>query len=519
MPRAVARAVVRSVARSVAGAAPVRVPPRRMLVDTDYAFDWDDVCAVEVAAYAHNRSEIDIVAFIVSSSLGTSAPALFGHLSNLGLQSIPIGAYQGATGTYSEVYGPEVRERFGVSGQTRSAYTDDLTTYRTAFESARIAGVPLDVATVGAFTAVSAFLASSADGISALTGAQLVAANHALGGTLYVMGGRFPGPGAVEANFGRDKAATKNVIENWPGRIVCQGYDVGDGVLSRAPDAASALLNACRYAFERTCVEQAASLSTGKNRSWDPVLLYYAIYGEGSLFEITGTNGSASVNVSTGIVTWSSTPGFVSYSTAIVSDATLDAILENILKANSGISGDVNLIPASQELTRAEWIKAQASIAADAAVTASGEPFFLFTEDSSNNLHAINPQNIQIVSGQVYTSSYKVKQHTNIRYVQIFLSATPFGGTAYANFDLQGGVLGTVGASATAAITSLGNGEYRISVQATATADGLGTGVLNSIPASNSARNAAHVGSTSDKLLVTAGQFEDGVLSNYEATL
>lgn len=74
-----------------------------------------------------------------------------------------------------------------------------------------------------------------------------------------------------------------------------------------------------------------------------------------------------------------------------------------------------------------------------------------------------------ITTGLVYTASLFVKAGTDT-VVQLLFPTAQFGANAYANFDLSAGTVGSVGASATATISSAGGTWYRCVITATATA-------------------------------------------------
>jgi hypothetical protein len=77
------------------------------------------------------------------------------------------------------------------------------------------------------------------------------------------------------------------------------------------------------------------------------------------------------------------------------------------------------------------------------------------------------------VAANAYTMSCFVKQPTSnaIRYVQLAFWSAGFGLTAYMNYDLQAGTVGTGGAGITApSITQYPNGWYRITATATSVA-------------------------------------------------
>jgi hypothetical protein len=74
-------------------------------------------------------------------------------------------------------------------------------------------------------------------------------------------------------------------------------------------------------------------------------------------------------------------------------------------------------------------------------------------------------QSVAVTNAVTYTISIYAKKNTN-NFIQIG-GGDSFALTSFANFDLNSGVLGTVGATASATITNVGNGWYRCTMTAT----------------------------------------------------
>jgi hypothetical protein len=90
--------------------------------------------------------------------------------------------------------------------------------------------------------------------------------------------------------------------------------------------------------------------------------------------------------------------------------------------------------------------------------------------DAANTHRTVNASGGGSYSnGVIYTKSIYAK-YSSHPYIQLPLTSGGFGANAYANFDIQNGTVGTVGASATATITSVGDGWYRCTVTAPCTA-------------------------------------------------
>jgi type II secretory pathway pseudopilin PulG len=129
------------------------------------------------------------------------------------------------------------------------------------------------------------------------------------------------------------------------------------------------------------------------------------------------------------------------------------------------------------------------------------------------NLNAGNTQRFMnkdtiLTNGSIYTDSYYVKANNPYNFVQITPS-TGFATGAYQNYNLTNGTLagssGMIAGQST--ITPVGNGWYRISLSATATASGSGRMVLAVVNNANSTRlETVTVASATDSIFVWGAQ-------------
>ena len=128
-----------------------------------------------------------------------------------------------------------------------------------------------------------------------------------------------------------------------------------------------------------------------------------------------------------------------------------------------------NLLMRSQTQTDPVWSATNLTVTDNNSTNPSGATVAgLFNEGTATGVHSL-AQSFSATSGQAYTFSVYLKNGTR-RYAQLFFGSAGHGTDAFANFDLQTGAIGTVGASATAQIQTLGNGWYRCTVIASATA-------------------------------------------------
>lgn len=139
-----------------------------------------------------------------------------------------------------------------------------------------------------------------------------------------------------------------------------------------------------------------------------------------------------------------------------------------------------NLEKWSQQFSNAYWDKSagnqvtvtdNTTIAPDGTLTASTLTEVAGT--GSPQIHPVTPA-LTSVTGTNYIMSIYVKNPASggNRYAQLAFYTAAFGTNGYANFDLQAGTVGTVGAGVTAGISFIGNGWFRIWIAGAATAAG-----------------------------------------------
>ena len=151
------------------------------------------------------------------------------------------------------------------------------------------------------------------------------------------------------------------------------------------------------------------------------------------------------------------------------------------LRANSFLN--------SEDFNNTTWTKTNSTITADSVISPSGiQNADTFTGNGTSGAHSINNTTaIAVTSSSYYSYSVYCKKGTN-NFVQLMFASTQFSGTAYANFDLNNGVLGTVGTGVTATIINVGNGWYRCTAIAQASGSGNNSFYINLISLATSAR-------------------------------
>jgi len=155
-----------------------------------------------------------------------------------------------------------------------------------------------------------------------------------------------------------------------------------------------------------------------------------------------------------------------------------------------------NLLTFSEQFDDASYDKTNILITANTTNSPSG----LIVADTLagngvNGFHAIQ-KTLNFTVGITYTLSFFLKKNTN-NFAQLILPNASFGTNAFANFDLNTGVLGTVGAGVIALINNANNEWYRCSITFTATSTATSGISCALIDTSNSGRAQSNSLSTS----------------------
>jgi hypothetical protein len=168
-----------------------------------------------------------------------------------------------------------------------------------------------------------------------------------------------------------------------------------------------------------------------------------------------------------------------------------------------------NLALRSEEFDNATWVKDNSSVTANSTISPSGiQNADTYTGSGGITISRFVYQLQSVVSGTQYTISIYAKKNTN-NFIQLLGGTTSFGVNAFANFDLNNGVVGTIGSAATARIENVGNGWYRCSITAPAIATIMTAGGLYSlITSATSVRGEANTLSTS--VFLWGAQLEAG---------
>ena len=171
-----------------------------------------------------------------------------------------------------------------------------------------------------------------------------------------------------------------------------------------------------------------------------------------------------------------------------------------------------NLITYSEAFDNAAWTKSGTTIVDNAIASPDGYVNAAkLVENSANAGHYMYVAATFAV-GNYYTYSVFAKKG-GTDYLQLLMSSNSFSITAYANFDLLNGVVGTVGANTTAKIEALANDWYRLSTTYLCGTSGTQNSSLFLADSSTMARAGSYLGNGTNGAYLYGAQYEAGSYS------
>lgn len=318
---------------------------KKLIIDTDFWTDSDDVVSMRMAALFEHLGYIDILGFAICVTSANSAKALDGFLQAEGrknnLIAVPTTPFVGPdTPSYLDFLA-------GLPNSVKEPAEGAVNMYRRLLAKST---EKVDIATIGFLNNISELLDSKPDAHSVLSGKDLVREKV---GALYVMGGKYPE--GVEYNFNATDAAKRasaNVAANWPGTIIFSGHEVGNSVISGsqlktlAPNDSLTIAMYLHGDFKEG----------GKwgRMSWDPMNILLAAVGStaANAIDLSGSGyttkrGKVSVDPATGRNTFTPASGGNHYYVVKSQpDAWYRSIIDSFLVPGKQ-SGKIPLVPKS----------------------------------------------------------------------------------------------------------------------------------------------------------------------------
>lgn len=302
---------------------------QNVIIDTDAATDVGDIGAITLLLVAHKLGMINILGFVIDTSASKVPGSVDACATWWGVSGLTYGAWKGAAIDSSNVaFTTDLYDNFPHSVGLASSVQDSTIAYRTM-----LAAVPdgsVDIITIGYLNALSAMRQSTADGISGLTGQQLIAAKVR---RVWTMGGQYPS-GTGEWNFRGGAAAvpaitaaTDDIAQNLPVPWYLTGFETGTFVTGGTSGRASTDILFHAYT--------SAGFTSGRT-AWDEQCALQCVQNGTDFIYTRGTNA---INTTTGGNTFTAgSSGSHYYAAKGVTDAWLQARINALIGADKTAS-------------------------------------------------------------------------------------------------------------------------------------------------------------------------------------
>ena len=258
-------------------AAPAPAKPK-IIFDTDFGGDADDLGALAMLHGFVKRGEADLLAIMVWSTEASAVPAIDAVNRYYGHPDIPIGVRAGPSHVSDWNYSKPIADALP---NTRSAASEPEATdlYRRILAASADRSVTL--VTVGPLLNIRKLIESAPDAHSPLNGKALL---HRKVKEMVVMGGQYP-EGRKEWNFwGEMPGVTRFVFDHIALPVVFSGYEIGDvirsGEVFNRIEASSPLRIGFRHFSEHASwMKPRFKGAILDNASFDQTAVLYAVRG------------------------------------------------------------------------------------------------------------------------------------------------------------------------------------------------------------------------------------------------
>jgi inosine-uridine nucleoside N-ribohydrolase len=258
--------------------------PVKIIFDTDLGPDYDDVGALAFLHAMADSGKAVILATISSNKHELVAPSIEVINSYFNRKGLPVGAPkgEGANMGSSQHWADSIVAKYPHTIKSTSDAQDAVLLYRKILHNQPDNSVT--IVTVGFLTNLGDLLKSQPDEISPLSGKELVETKVS---KLVSMAGRFPE--GREFNVFIDSVSSKYVFENWPGKIIFSGFEIGKEIFTGLRLIESPVQNSPVKDVFRISIPLSEEDKNGR-MSWDETAVLISVYGTEGFFDTkTGT--------------------------------------------------------------------------------------------------------------------------------------------------------------------------------------------------------------------------------------
>jgi len=255
--------------------------PMRVIFDTDFGPDYDDVGALTILHCFADSGYVRILATMASSKHKNAAAAINVFNTYFNRPEIPIGVVSGVAvelGDYQH-WTDSVIRRYPHRIKNNQDALDALGLYRKLLSEQPDHSVT--IITVGFLTNLANLLESPEDHFSSLNGHELVSLKVA---NLVCMAGRFPS--GKEFNLAQDAKSSGKVLADWPTPILFSGFEIGQKIKTGIPLIHDDQIreSPVKDVFA-LCIPMAIEDSAGR-MSWDETAVFVAVKGWQNYYDL-----------------------------------------------------------------------------------------------------------------------------------------------------------------------------------------------------------------------------------------
>jgi pyrimidine-specific ribonucleoside hydrolase len=252
----------------------------KIIFDTDLGPDYDDVGALAFLHSMADSGKAEILATISSNKHDLAAPSIEVINTYFGRRDLEIGApkSEGASMDGFQHWADSIVAKYPHKINSTSEVPDAVGIYRRILSTQPDNSVT--IITVGFLTNLGNLLKSGPDNNSPLNGKDLVIKKVKL---LVSMAGKFPK--GKEFNIYVDSASSKYVYENWPGKIIFTGFEIGWEIRTGLRLIQSPVTNSPVKDVFRISIPLSEEDKYGR-MSWDETAVLIGVYGTEGFFDM-----------------------------------------------------------------------------------------------------------------------------------------------------------------------------------------------------------------------------------------
>jgi len=256
-----------------------KTKPVKIIFDTDLGPDYDDVGALAFLHAMADSGKVELLATLASNKNELVAPSIDVINTYFDRPGLPIGAPKTPGVSLGSVqhWPDSIVAKYPHAIKSTDDVPDAVMIYRKVLSQQPDSSVT--VITVGFLTNLCNLLKSQPDDISPLTGTDLIRKKVRL---LVSMAGAYPR--GKEFNIYMDSVSSKYVFENWPGKVIFTGFEIGERIktglrLIQSPVKDSPVKDVFRISIPLTEEDKYGRMS------WDETAALIGTYGTEGFFD------------------------------------------------------------------------------------------------------------------------------------------------------------------------------------------------------------------------------------------